>query len=41
MSIRTNYEKWYEGEEYYWGDGGEKPNPYHDSENFDYFVKGN
>ena len=19
MSIRTNYEKWYEGEEYYWG----------------------
>lgn len=29
------------GDEYYWGDGGEKPNPYHDSENFDYFVKGN
>jgi len=19
MSIRTNYEKWYEGDEYYWG----------------------
>ena len=19
MSIRTNYEKWYEGEDYYWG----------------------
>lgn len=29
------------GNEYYWGDGGKKLNPYHDSENFDYFIKGN
>lgn len=21
MSIRTNYEKWYEGDDYYWGLG--------------------
>lgn len=29
------------GDEYYWGDGGKELNPYHDSENFDYFIKGN
>ncbi len=29
------------GDEYYWGNDGKELNPYHDSENFDYFIKGN
>lgn len=29
------------GDKYYWGDDGEELNPYHDENNFDYFIKGN
>lgn len=29
------------GDEYYWGNDGKEPNPYHDEDKFDYFIKGN